>query len=63
MFAIAITLLVLEIAVPGDSGADLLPALVDEWFSYLGYLVSFSTIGAVGVAHTVITEHLERACC
>ena len=61
VFAIAITLLVLEIAVPPGSGDDLLGALRDQWPSYLGYLVSFATIGAVWFAHTVITEYLDHA--
>jgi len=61
VFAIAVTLLVLEISVPADSADDLLGALVDQWPSYLGYLVSFSTIGAVWFVHTVITEYLHRA--
>ncbi|WP_432877349.1 TMEM175 family protein [Kribbella sp. CA-245084] len=61
VFAIAITLLVLEIAVPAGSEDDLWGALVDQWPSYLAYLVSFATIGAVWFAHTVITEHLDHA--
>jgi uncharacterized membrane protein len=61
VFAIAVTLLVLEIAVPAGSGEDLLGALRDQWPSYLGYLVSFATIGAVWFAHTVITEYLDHA--
>ena len=61
VFAIAITLLVLEIAVPSGSEDDLLGALVDQWPSYLAYLVSFSTIGAVWLQHTVISEYLDRA--
>jgi uncharacterized membrane protein len=61
VFAIAITLLVLEIAVPAGSEADLLAAVLDQWPSYLAYLVSFSTIGAIWLEHTVITEFLERA--
>lgn len=61
VFAIAVTLLVLEIAVPVGSGDDLLKALREQWPSYLGYLVSFSTIGAVWLAHTVITECLDHA--
>ena len=61
VFAIAITLLVLEIGVPADAADDLLGALIDQWPSYLSYLVSFSTIGAVWFVHTVITGHLDRA--
>jgi uncharacterized membrane protein len=61
VFAIAVTLLVLEIAVPAGSEEDLLGALRDQGPSYLGYLVSFATIGAVWFAHTVITEYLDHA--
>lgn len=61
VFAIAITLLVLEIAIPSGSESDLLGAVVGQWPTYLAYLVSFSTIGAVWLAHTVITEYLDHA--
>jgi uncharacterized membrane protein len=61
VFAIAITLLVLEIAVPSGSEDDLLGAFVDQWHSYLAYVVSFATIGLLWLEHAVITEHLERA--
>lgn len=61
VFAVAITLLVLEIGVPAESEEDLLAALADQWASYLAYIVSFSTIGAVWLAHTVITEYLDHA--
>ncbi len=61
VFSIAITLLILEIAVPADAEDHLMRALVDQWPSYLAYLVSFSTIGAVWFAHTVITEYLDHA--
>lgn len=60
VFAIAITLLVLEIAVPPSSEADLLSALLGEWPSYLAYLVSFSTIGAIWVGHAHLTEFLSE---
>lgn len=61
VFAIAITLLVLEIGVPDGSDDDLLGALVDQWPSYLAYLVSFSTIGAVWLKHAVMTDHLHAS--
>ncbi|WP_395295036.1 TMEM175 family protein [Kitasatospora hibisci] len=60
IFTIAGTLLVLEIAVPPGS-TRLLHAIFEQWPSYLGYLVSFATIGAVWLAHSVITEYLEHA--
>jgi uncharacterized membrane protein len=61
VYAIAITLLVLEIAVPAHSARDLLGAIVHQWPSYLAYMVSFSTIGASWLGHNVITEYLDRA--
>jgi uncharacterized membrane protein len=61
VFAIAITLLVLEIAVPLATESDLFGALVDEWPSYAGYVISFLTIGWVWIGHSAITSHLERA--
>lgn len=55
IFAIAITLLVLEIRVPPGEltghGSTLLPALLRLWPSYLGYLISFVTIGIMWVNH------------
>jgi uncharacterized membrane protein len=55
VFAIAITLLVLEIRVPQPDltghGSTLLPALLGLWPSYLGYLLSCVTIGVMWVNH------------
>jgi uncharacterized membrane protein len=61
VFAIAITLLVLEIGVPEGSEDDLLGALGDQWPSYLGYLVSFATIGALWIKHSVMTDCLDSS--
>ena len=61
VFSIAITLLVFGIEVPSGSENDLLRALIAEWPSYMAYLVSFATIGAVWFSHTVITEYLDHA--
>ncbi|MGW7447494.1 TMEM175 family protein [Kitasatospora sp. NPDC054795] len=60
IFTIAGTLLVIEIAVPPGS-THLWHAVVEQWPSYLGYLVSFATIGAIWLAHSVITEYLDHA--
>jgi uncharacterized membrane protein len=60
IFAFAITLLVLDVAVPVRS-RDLLRSLGSEWPVYLAYFVSFATIGAVWLSHTVITEYLDHA--
>lgn len=59
VFAIAITLLVLEISVPPDVSDDLLDAFFDQWPSYLAYLVSFATIGVTWLRHTAITHYLH----
>ena len=60
VFAIAITLLVLDIAVPPHASAHLLRSVAHLWPAYLGYVVSFSTIGAIWLGHNAITEYLER---
>jgi len=58
VFAIAITLLVLEIAVPLSSEHDLIGALLALWPSYLAYVISFLTIGWVWIGHTAIIAHV-----
>ena len=61
VFAIAITLLVLDIGVSATAGQDLGGAIRGLWPSYLAYVASFSTIGAAWLAHNAITEYLEHA--
>jgi len=51
VFAIAITLLVLDIRVEPTDYADLQQALIDEWPAYLAYVTSFLTVGSVWLAH------------
>lgn len=60
VFAIAITLLVLDIAVPLDASDHLLSAVAAQWPVYLAYFISFSTIGAIWLAHSAITDYLEH---
>ena len=60
VFAIAITLLVLELHVPGR-GEVLVRSLEHEWPRYLGYLVSFAFIGGVWVAHSNMTRFIKAA--
>jgi uncharacterized membrane protein len=55
VFATAVTLLVVDIAVPANSGNHLLRSFADEWPAYLAYAVSFSTIGAGWLGHRAIT--------
>jgi uncharacterized membrane protein len=63
VFAIAITLLVLDLAVPATQHSEqhLLNAIADQWPGYLGYVVSFATIGALWLGHDAITDYLEQA--
>jgi uncharacterized membrane protein len=51
VFAIAITLLVLEIKVEPDEFDHLRHALLEEWPAYLAYVTSFLTVGSVWIAH------------
>ena len=50
VFAIAITLLVLEIDVP-DASHGLARVLAEQWPSYVAYAVSFAVIGIMWVNH------------
>jgi uncharacterized membrane protein len=60
VFAIAITLLVLEIHVPETGSTDLAGAILDQWPSFAAYVISFLTIGVMWVSHhqmfTLITR-------
>ncbi|MEI6362808.1 MAG: TMEM175 family protein, partial [Actinomycetes bacterium] len=58
VYAIAITLLVLDIAV--KPGGTPLQELFSAWPTYVGYVVSFLTIGAAWIAHTALTDELVR---
>ena len=56
VFAIAITLLVLELAIPATSG-EFTEDLRDEWVSYVAYLAAFANIGVLWIGHhTVFTR-------
>ena len=58
VLAIAITLLVLDVAIrpPGSPTEQFLRG----WPSYLAYLVSFLTIGGVWIIHHALTNRLDR---
>jgi uncharacterized membrane protein len=58
VFAIAITLLILEIHVPEESGHELTEALLHQWPSYCAYVVSFLVIGVMWVNHHALFGHL-----
>jgi uncharacterized membrane protein len=61
VFAIAATLLVLEIGVRTTSGAQLGHELTRIWPSYLAYVTSFVTIGIIWINHHHNMRAIERA--
>ena len=60
VFAIAITLLVLEIPVPDVEPGALPDALLDQWPSYAAYVVSFATIGIIWTNHHAVLGYVDR---
>jgi uncharacterized membrane protein len=60
VFAITVTLLVLEIEPPTDD-EHLLHGLVALWPSYLAYAVTFLFIGQVWANHHVMFDHIRAA--
>jgi uncharacterized membrane protein len=61
VFAIAITLLVLEIGVPESAFDDLWQGIGEQWPSYLAYATSFITIGGLWMVHHEIFRRLASA--
>src|SRR6267378_4875542 len=51
VFAIAITLLILEVHLSGQAGVSLARQLARAWPSYIGYVISFVTIGIMWANH------------
>lgn len=60
VFAIAITLLVVEIAIPRVNGETLLGALIAQRQMYLAYFVAFMTIGTVWMEHSALVDGLHH---
>jgi uncharacterized membrane protein len=62
VFAIAITLLVIELHAPAElePGETLAHALWLEWPSYVAYLVSFLTIGVIWLNHHRVFTQIVR---
>jgi uncharacterized membrane protein len=65
VFAIAITLLILEFRAPHladpGSGAELLRQLAKLWPNLLSYLISFFMLGIYWVGHRNVFEAIERS--
>jgi uncharacterized membrane protein len=58
VFAIAITLLIIEVRVPDSKSGELARDLANQWPSYAAYLVSFVIIGIIWVNHHDIFERI-----
>jgi uncharacterized membrane protein len=58
VFAIAITLLIIEVRVPDSHAGDLARDLANQWPSYAAFVVSFAIIGIIWVNHHDIFERI-----
>ena len=61
VFAIAITLLVLDIHVPESYLDDFSAGIGNQWPSYVAYATSFFTVGGLWMAHHGIFRRLQYA--
>jgi len=59
VFAIAATLLILDIQLP-ENGQSLTHELLRLWPSYGAYIISFITIGIMWINHHTIFEQIDR---
>ncbi|WP_327412840.1 TMEM175 family protein [Streptomyces sp. NBC_01233] len=60
VFAIIITILVLELKVPEETGSEFWHGVREQWPHYAAYVVSFLIIGVMWVNHHTIFSHLKR---
>ena len=60
VFAIAITLLILEIKVPHRDQGSLVAGLLHQWPSYVAFLLSFAYIGVMWINHHRMFTHIKR---
>ena len=61
VFAIAITLLILEVKIPPAAGPGTLwTALLQQWPFYAAFLLSFSFIGVMWMNHHRLFTHIQR---
>ena len=60
VFAIAATLLVLELKIPHVEPGGLADALLERWPAYATYVVSFLTIGIIWVNHHAVMDRIKN---
>jgi uncharacterized membrane protein len=61
VFAIAITLLILEIKVPTQNQGRLADLLLRQWPSYLAFITSFAYIGILWISHHRMFNHITKS--
>jgi uncharacterized membrane protein len=61
VFAIAITLLILEVHVPASEFDHLWRGIAHQWPAYLAYATSFLTIGGIWMIHHAVFRRLASA--
>jgi len=61
VFAIAITLLILEIKIPGVGSGDLSRQLLRQWPSYVAFVISFAFIGIMWINHHRLFTRIKRS--
>ncbi len=60
VFAVAITLLALDLTVEGPGHGSLLDQLHDKWPAFLAYLISFFMIGIMWVNHHALVRSITK---
>ena len=60
VFAIIITLLVLDLLLPEGAPGHLLSRLIDRWPAYVAYLASYLLIGVVWLTHVSAFNHIRQ---
>jgi len=61
VYAIAITLLILEIKIPMPSAVPLSAQLIRQWPSYVSFVISFAFIGVMWINHHRMFTHIKRS--
>lgn len=59
VFAIILTLLVLDLVLPEGPPGELLARLTDRWPAYVAYLASYLLIGVVWLTHAATFSHIR----
>jgi uncharacterized membrane protein len=63
IFSVAMTILVIELALPvlkGDSWKDFVEALNQSWHGFLCYMISFVVLGIMWFGHRMMFEYIGR---